>query len=362
MRLRRRSTTFRVLSVGVNSDLQFAQKDARDIARAMSGAAGIVGPEDVTYLAEVSVDELRAALYQLSLEQPTFLVFFFAGHGTPTGIVLSDDEMTFIELAAWLRQIGAHATLTILDSCHSGGYMAVGGIAGRQTTLGAIEDDAREVLMQAVPGNRIICSVAADRTAGEGGGVPNGHLTSALLAAMNRAHGDLEGRFGTMLSERRLFNAAKIFMRRRGRQMPVARRLRGDFPVMRSHDHVFGEAALRGAGVVDGTFQATLAFVARRGLPTPIVVEARNVAGEVIKRFCNVVFATKDVDHGTFLYPLSTDDLYGDGLSATSISLRGRAPVRWSLSILDARGRVLARAHHLAVHADPISPYVHGGW
>lgn len=353
---------FKALVVGVNRDLQFAGKDARDLKRAVSGAAGFVSPRDVICLQEISVRELRAALLSLCVEHPGFLLFFFSGHGTPTGIVLADGEMTFIELASWFQRIDAHAMLTILDSCHSGGFTEVGGIAAGRATVGGIDLDALEVLTNALPGNRIICSVAADRLASEGGGIANGHLTSAVLVAMGLAAGDLDGRLGALISEQRLFDVTKKIMRNRGHQTPVSRRLRGDFPVVRAQDQVVGHAAIIGAGVVDGGFQATFELVGRRGVRTTLVAQARNAAGVVLRTFRRVVMASENDDQDTFAYPVSPDDLYPDDTSAAWLGTSGGVPITWTLAVLDARRRVLARGRRTIIYADPWSPYERQRW
>ncbi len=355
------TVTYRVLSIGVNRNLRFAQKDASDFARAMGSAAGLIYPDDVTCLYEATVDELRVALAELTLVRPTYLCFFFSGHGTQDGIVLADGEMTFTELAAWMRRIAPVAAITVLDSCYSGGFTHVAGVRTGAYGLGAVDVDALELLARAVPGNRIICSVAADRLANEGGTVPNGHLTSALLAAMSSARGDLESRSGPMVSDARLFAAAKRIMKRRGDQVPVAKRLRGDFPVVRAQDEIIGAAALAHAGMVQGTFQATFCLKGRRDLPTVLLAEARNPRGEVIKAYRNVVVATDDVDQGTFFYPITAGDLVSDGLTALRLRGVGAAPIRWTLRVLDQRGRALTDAVRTATYVNSLSPYVRVG-
>lgn len=349
--------TVHVMTVGVNRDLLYPRKDATDIARALGSSAGLVSPRAVTCLLEVTVAQLRFAMRLLALQAPAYLVFYFAGHGTPTGIVLADGEMTFAELADLLRGTGAEWMLTILDSCHSGGLLEVAGIpiAGGP---GTIDPDALRLLLHAAPGNRVICSVAADKLSREGGGIANGHTTAAMLAALERAHGDLDGRRGSIISERRLFAVTKRIMQARGGPLPVALRLRGDFPVIRSQDAAIGGAAIVGAGVVDGTFEATFRTAGRRGLRTTLVVQAQNPNGDPIASFVSHVFPTRSIDQCTFSYPLAPPDAHGDAFSALSMSMHGCVAVQWTLTVLDVRRRVLTRARHAAVYAVAWSPRI----
>lgn len=349
------SATVHVMTVGVNRDLLYPQKDATDIARALGSSAGLVSPAAVTCLLEVTVAQLRFAMRLLALRAPDYLVFYFAGHGTPTGIVLADGEMSFAELADLLRGTGAQWMLTILDSCHSGGLLEVAGVPTGLAPR-TIDSDAVRLLLQAGPGNRVICSVAADKLSREGGGIANGHATAAMLAAIDRAHGDLDGRRGSIISERRLFAVTKRIMQTRGGPLPVALRLRGDFPVVRSQDAPLGRAAIVGAGAVDGTFEATFRTAGRRGLRTTLVVQAQNPNGDPIASFVSHVFPTRNIDHCTFSYPLAPSVLHGDAFSAVSMSMHGCVAVQWTLAVLDVRHRVLTRAHQAAVYAEAWSP------
>ncbi|KAB2911340.1 MAG: caspase family protein [Kofleriaceae bacterium] len=339
--------TYRVLCVGVNHDLRFAQKDAVDMARFLMGPAGVVEPEDVTCLLEPTVDELRAALDEVVAAAPTHFLFFFSGHGAPVGISLRDAIMGFDELADWIASVGADHTFTILDTCHAGAFVAVSG----PTTLGAIVDDSLDLLASATPSNRVICSSAAGRLSGEGHGVANGHFTAALLAAMQVAAGDLKGRVHAWISDRRLYDHAHRLLTKRWRQVPVARCLTGDFPVVRDHRRVFGAAAITGASVVDGGLELSFTLSGRFGLPTQVRVQLLNAHRKVLATFGNLVTDEADDDGGALVYTLPSDRVVLDPISQRHLLARGAVPVIWRVSILDARGRVLAGGDRVAAYA-----------
>jgi len=336
MRLSR--LTYRVLCVGVNRGLRFAQKDAVDVAGYLMGPAGIVQAEDVTCLLEPTVAEFHAELHDVIASAPTHFLFFFSGHGSPAGIALRDATMGFDELAAWISAIDAEHTFTILDTCHAGGFIAVSG----PTTLGAIADDSLDLLANATPSSRVICSTAADRLAGEGRGVANGHFTAAFLAAMQLAPGDLKGRTQAWISDSCIFEHTRRTMTRRWRQVPVARRLTGDFPVVQDHRRVFGSASFIRAEVLDGGFELSFALSDRFGLPTVVSVEAQNHRRRPLLTYQNVVTAEADDDTGTLIYPVPLERIALDPTSQLQLLRGGAVPIVWRVSTRDARGRVLA--------------------
>lgn len=337
--------TYRGLTVGVNSSprtakLNFAEKDAQDIAALMASPIGPVWSEDVTCLTDITCSQLRSVLFGIAGESPAYLLFFFAGHGSPDGICLRDGLFRYDELAKWIAAIDAKSSLTLIDACNAAAYISKSAAA-----VGAIDEDALELLAKATPGNRVICSTGVDRTAGEGDGVANGHFTAAIIAAMMSAPGDMPNDGARWISDRALFGKASRLLTQKWGQVPYARRLTGDFPIVRDHRHVYGEACIAGIETHDDglnlVFQVSVYIAGRQGLPTVVQAEALNQQGRplAIMRYQLVAMDEPDVCLATFVLPRSK--LLLDPISQIHLLRRHMAPVTWRVSIRDARLRLL---------------------
>lgn len=350
------TVSYKVLCVGVNRDLKFAQKDAQDVAGLMASPLSMVPPHEVVCLLEPSITEMRRHLYRITQEAPTHFLLFFSGHGSPEGICLSDQTMRFGELARWLTAVQARHTFSILDTCHAGAFLEKGAV------LGALAVDGIDLLARATPSSRVICSSAADRFSGEGMGVPNGHFTASFMAAMMVAPGDLGTRQGAWISDARIYKYTRRILKKQWGQEPVCRRLTGDFPVVRDHKDVVGSGAIVGTDFIDGTFQATIALSGRFALPTTVRVEALNRQGRQLAVFNQVMRASGNDDVRTYSLTFPPEQLMLDPESRLHFRLRQAAPIVWRASILDARGRMLDEDERLDWYRPRVSHRLIASW
>ncbi len=360
--LRFRSPTYRIICVGVNHApradvLRFAEKDASDIARIMSGQVGPVDPENVMVLHGATKARLRAALTQVRADKPDFLLFYFSGHGSTAGLSLRDGLFSYDELSRWLQAIGATASATVLDTCYSGAFIKEG-----RTVLGAVDVDVLQLLAEATPGNRVICSSSADRKSSEGGGVRNGHMTAALIDAILQAPGDLRGKDGGWITARRLFSRIQKTLTHRG-QCPVAYGLEGDFPFARDHQFIYGDAELAGLDISGQHVLVSLAVTDRRGIPTIVSAEASNRQGRRLFHRAFTVFATDVIDVANVSFRFDTSAVAMDPASQIHLLMRNTAPVIWRVALLDARGRHLDVAEQQSWYSNgaPRRPFGGGG-
>jgi len=169
--------------------LRFAQRDAERMADVLVEVGGLARA-DVELLRGASVGELRGALermrarvaaIQAGATRNVVLLFYFSGHSDGQSLELGPDLVRFSEVRGWLEATGAAVRLVILDSCRSGGLLALKG-----GTLGPAFD-VRLADNMSSTGEAVITSSAARESALEsaeiGASFFSHHLISGLRGA-----------------------------------------------------------------------------------------------------------------------------------------------------------------------------------
>lgn len=218
-----------------------------------------------------------------------------------------------------------------------------------------VHEDALDVLANATPGNRVMCSTGANRTSQEGGGVKNGHFTHALLSAMMTAPGDVRGDFTRWLSDERLFLHTRKHLTQRWGQRPHARRLTGDFPVVRDHRPVYGDSAIVEMDWIGSRLCVVVRHQERYGLPTLVRAEALNHHGRTLRTIRHPITPTNDDSMHESRFRLPLRCLISDPVSLRHIRTHGMAPISWRVSIMDGRHRVLDEAREEVRYTPRIS-------
>jgi hypothetical protein len=276
---------YRLLSIGVNNGLTYAEKDAGDVLRFFTGGAGPITDEQATLLMGrgATVQAVAAALARLSWAPPDLFVFYFSGHGSTDGIQLADGSLSYGHLAAAFRNLRGCRIVAILDTCHAGSFrdrLREQKLAG----VGALPDARwQELLAEAAPGARVYYAVPADRLSREGGAVDNGHFTFALLQGLALAEGDIGG----YVSDHAAFAAATEVMGSLWPKepLPEASGIRRDLPLALSQAHqplgnvVIPWAVPRRDGVCLGL---RIKCACRKHVPTKLQVALCDDQGNVI--------------------------------------------------------------------------------
>lgn len=330
----------KVLCLGTNrgpgaSRLQYAEKDARDVAALFAGRVGFASSAE--YQFAPTIRKARAMLAQLVGQAPDVFVFFNSGHGNSEGILLADGLLRYEELASWIARIDATHTLTILDVCHAGAYLRKHASLG-DVVVGGVDTDYLELLASATASSRVLCSVGARRLSHEGGVVANGHFTASLLEGASVAAGRL---YGWIDDEELAIATAKVSWHRYG-QEPLGLGMTGDLPLLRAQAPVLGSAALV-AGFEGGACVATTQVMGRLGVPTELVGTLTTRAGRILfvgaRRF--VPAADLVIEGGQFVNDESA--FAADPTALFALQLYGRVELQWTVEVRDLRQRVLAR-------------------
>jgi Caspase domain len=174
---------------GRSPALRYAEHDAERMAEVLVDLGGL-GRGDVELLRGAPVEALRASLERVSARvhelqagprTRVVLLFYFSGHSDGEALELGHHLLRFSEVRRWLEATGAAVRLVILDSCRSGGLLAVKG-----GTLGPAFD-VRLADNMASTGEAVITSSAAREAALEsseiGGSFFSHHLISGLRGA-----------------------------------------------------------------------------------------------------------------------------------------------------------------------------------
>ena len=169
--------------------LRFAQRDAERMADVLVEVGGLARA-DIELLRGASAGELRGALQRVRARVATIqagatrnvvLLFYFSGHSDGQALELGPDLVRFSEVRGWLEATGAAVRLVILDSCRSGGLLALKG-----GTLGPAFD-VRLADNMSSTGEAVITSSAARESALEsaeiGASFFSHHLISGLRGA-----------------------------------------------------------------------------------------------------------------------------------------------------------------------------------
>ncbi len=320
--------------------LTYAVKDAVDFRRTMIGALGPIDDRHAILLKNVTKRQLREALQRVANLRPTYFVFFFSGHGSEVGILTADGILTHAELRGWIKAIKAPHSLVLLDACHAGAYLTKSAVV---SGLHGLTDDWLTVLGNATPSNRVICATGADRASAEGGAVENGHFTWTLLRVLESKQADLRWNGTPWMSDELVYNAVRRQMLRLfgNEQVPVARRLTADFPLVRSQEAIIGAGALR-ADLGPDYLRITARLIGRRLLPTIVRYEALNPIGGAIAEGQMILLAEQDDEASWFDVQVPAAAicqdmvcrLYGGG---------GPLPFRWAITLEDQHHRQLAR-------------------
>lgn len=330
----------KILCLGTNrapraSALQWAEKDALDVARLFRGHVGCTD-QVICYRAPTIV-QVRAALAEIARTRPDVFVFYNSGHGSPAGFSLADDTFSYKELARWISFINAKHSLTILDVCHAGAFIRKHAALGE--VVGAVDFMYLELIATATVSSRVICSVGASRLSLEGGSVQNGHMTASLLEAAAWATGTLQG----WISDEELFTLLERISIDRFGQYPVALGLTGDFPVVRAQTVMDGAAAIIDNKLVGDEYRFTALVVNRFGIPTSIIGELRNRSGRIFTTLERRFVPENDRIVETAGLTVPPDALLSDRYARLMLHWRGVVPLVWHVEVRDLRGRVFDR-------------------
>lgn len=172
---------------GARPALRFAEEDATKMAQVLGELGGIASP-DLLLLRGSSLGAVQEALRTVAgrvasvhQSQQTLVLFYFSGHSDGQALELGRDRLSFADLRRWLHDTGADVRLAFVDSCRSGGLLALkGGTPGPFFDI-HVNDDMEST------GEVLITSSAADESALESaelqGSFFSHHLTSGLRGA-----------------------------------------------------------------------------------------------------------------------------------------------------------------------------------
>jgi hypothetical protein len=240
--------------------------------------------------------------------------------------------------------VGAHHSLLGLDACFSGMYIVKEAALG-DVVIGAAGLAYLRALAEATPSARVICSVGANRLAGEGGNVLNGHMTAAFLEAACVVPGGIYG----LITDSPLFDAIRTISVKRWRQLPHAFGLTSDLPILYDQRDLIGQASIYKADIVGLEYMVGALVVGRRGVPTRMMARLLNPyrvpLHESEWRF--VPYEDRAVIPATFSAPPQA--LHHDAPSLAGHFGRGAVPMRWHVTVEDLRGRVLAERYDAAL-------------
>lgn len=334
------------LSIGVNNGLRYAEYDATRICRYFmesalapptAGGRLLLGDHATRATVEAALISMGRRRFSLSS-----LMIYFAGHGEPDGIWLADDLLPYVDLAALLAAAHVPRILLLLDTCHSGASAAVIGA----DKVASSTRDYLAAIVRSVPGCRILASSRATQSSLESLGV-GGHFTAAILEALESAPSDLFPGGNAFVSERQVFIGAWNTLTHAlgSQQSPIAKGLRGDFPLAYGQDRTLvGAAQIAAIELMGGTaVTATVVFNGRRHVPCTARLILMNQQGRVLAvgdHESQTIRPDKDCQSGTIYrhaHPLSLQH-------AAELRLHRSlgTPLRWRFEILDVYEDVIA--------------------
>jgi hypothetical protein len=333
-----------VVSAGVNQTpggaaLSFAEKDAKDMRDALVGAAGPVERHDAGLLLGATCTRqcLWDRLMDASLQNPTYFLFFFSGHGNEDGLAVADGLFEYKVLHRALKVVNAPFTLVVLDVCNAGAFMIKEGAV----VYGATPDLSwMDALSSATPGTRLFFSTGASRTASESYTLKNGAFTAALLAGMRAG----TPRIGEFVSDATAFNYARLHMRHMQKltQVPESRGLTGDFPMLRSETMTWiGSAAIVDASVLPHALHVEVLVTDREHVPTTVRHRLLSCEGKVLKNESIRLSPDNGQAVFTFQVPFDPTPIRNDRRSQLRIILNSQTRFLQHIEILDGAGDVL---------------------
>lgn len=328
-----RPIRIRVLCIGTDRyPVKFAEKDASDVAALFGHRYGLPGAR-VRCLLRPSPAKLRAVLQEIANECPDVFVLFNSGHGGVQGIELANQKLfSYFELRHWIRTIAATHSLIILDTCHSGAFVTVGALSG---SVERVRPNFLELLARATPSTRVLCSVAWDRSAGEGIGVNNGHLATALIEAAATAPGNLHG----WIDDEELCDLTSRISIERWDQAPVTQGLTGNFPILLAQPPGAGAAPVIGTQFGrDGSLTVSALTMGRAGMPTVIRATIVNCLGGGVATVDHRTVPKSDSETIVATFPVPEHLLIADSTSAAHLRFRGAAQLLWRFAVGDLHG------------------------
>ena len=123
----------------------------------------------------------RVRQLQASAADRVVLVFYFSGHSDGQALEMGRERLSFAEVRRWMQSTGAAVRLAIVDSCRSGGLIALKG--GR---LGPVFD-VRLANHLASDGEAIITSSSSSESALESAEIRSSFFSHHLISGLRGA-------------------------------------------------------------------------------------------------------------------------------------------------------------------------------
>lgn len=187
-----------IVSVGISKyknpkmNLQFAHKDAQDLANAWSGQTEIYNVKETILLIneQATRENIRNSLQNLIISPTGLLVFIFSGHGFPGGLTTygySEKDrvgtsLTEKDLKEILETLDCNH-ICLMDACNSGSFVARKDVAGSKAIVS--EEDAIASMVRALgdsdKAQMIVGSSAKQQESYECIQCENGYFTQCFL-------------------------------------------------------------------------------------------------------------------------------------------------------------------------------------
>ncbi len=299
-----------LLGVGVSSyqqsqyDLRYAAKDIRDVANFFEKTLGQTLKTHLLIDSAATQDNVLQARRFLAQARATDqVILYFAGHGllsesgqyyfAPTDMDFSDPEgrgLSFAQIEGLLDATPARSRLILLDSCHAGQNddakvglepQAQALVAGqslteqvsarglrRVSTIAPGAPDLRRPLLEDVfvdlqvgSGAHIIAAAGAAEFALESPRWSNGVFTAAVLEGLGSRAADIDLDRRIHVDELRQYVANRVAELTQGRQLPTARAVNHELPVVlaQAREPTLGIDGIADVRVRDG-FGSALAY------------------------------------------------------------------------------------------------------
>ncbi len=166
--------------------LRYASSDAQSVSRVLEQLGGISQEQRVVLL-NPSRDTLLANLKKLSarIEQARAeavrieLLFYYSGHSNESGLLLSNQLLTYSVLRAAIDRLLADVRIVVLDSCSSGAIIRMKG--GKRVAPFLIDNSTT------VKGHAFLTATSADEAAQESDRIGASYFTYAFLTGLRGA-------------------------------------------------------------------------------------------------------------------------------------------------------------------------------
>ncbi len=334
----RPSHRFFCLGVPGKSDLGFPATNAEAIFSMLTGALGPPAARAVCLTGEGATKGAVVAELEAATEGPVrFYMMYFSGAANAKGLRLSDGYLDGGIVERHFDRINASAVLLVLEVS-----------SGPRLDSDVIPKWV-EAMAEARPGFRLAATRATRIGAGsEGAG--RGRFAAALLAALDRAEGDLDFEGESYISDRRALEEARAeLLRRFGvTHMPEQVGLFGDFPLARCQTKAqVGSGRIVGFAVGKGVSGIVrFATEERRGVPTRLHYELLDATDERLAE--DELRVVPSVDHvvSSQRIRLSPDALAAHTVWGATLEVGGTVFVQFRISLLDSAGR----AHDVKVY------------